>query len=1264
MPLPAAGESPGSATRSVTIEPTTITLNTGDAPEPATLTASFPTTIDGMPAGSLTVDLSAHDWRETGTIGLRNIDGAVRADRLAIAPFQPFAAAVGLSLTELLGETTDLAIEARPDPDDASTTRFTINASAPRANAAGVLTLSGGILRSAGEPISLHLDRPDAAIVPLLDHTGIRVTGASGLAVTLSEVALDLDALADGTMPGTAFRITAGLARIDAAIDGTAASAGSPTTASITGFTADLRTDNLADGLRLALGTALRLDNTPAGAIESNLTIADLLDRDGAFKTGLPEDIRGAVEFEGVRTAALNAFVPVAQLDLPADIGPVVDVTLTATPGDGATPGTRLALAVKSEKLNGTADALVTQNRIIGVDEAINFELTGIGPLLSRVASPSTPGLAFSGDQRLRLSARGLDLPIGAADPASAKANFTLGLRSIGIRKDGKYAGSIRSFDAIASLEPGTAPTLEIKGDVIGRDGVYTAGERVIGTIEGAFTLSNAYSPIDTQGRLVLAPNGSITARDIPITFARLSQRTFPGKDGAEDGAAGTTLLDALHNAVGQAVSFTLETARRADTPNPAETPLRVTVETVAGPHTLDAELALTPNAEGGFTISDLSADGLVTLNDPTVRTLLAIAAPAAPRTITVVKPGTLSLKARNDRGTLRLATNLAPTTLSGLPTTNPETNAGTASAPPAVLDPLTLAGLANASVPIAMLADPAAAHAVSFNADLKGTDTRRPDTPVLTLVASADTTIAGGTPAGPLNAELRLDSNRVAWIDALAGMSGMLTDALGDRVRLESKVTAAFDPNATPATPTSLSAAASLNSPTVRMASPAAVTLRDNTLSLDTATTIAWTMTPELFASLAPTEPGKAAQATLASPTQFLITAMRFHLPLDRGRARPLLDLKIEADALPLRFADGSTYTLTDLNASLRPPFEQSNETGDLRLVASASTRETPDSKAITIDATVAGLPPRGAEFDPTDLTIDGIAKIDDLPMPLVDALANADGQLVTLLGPTLDMDATLRGLPQRQGTINFRATTPQSRARYDATVRPHPRDNALSALITNEPTTATITHFDFDFGGKKIGMLPVFGGVRKVQDQHRPASVSISQLITPVDGDTKNIIMKGTVDPGVVQYEFERGLAALLEATNQRTMSNAGERLEPFNIAMDRGVASFDSLRIPLGEFVLSAEGSFDLERQYEDITLGIPAGAFAGEAIGNLPGATGGLLNKDIIVPVRRRGPMGADNKWEPDFEAVIKQLFSPENILDNVIKGGLKDILGGG
>ena len=1269
VPTPTAA---GGGTQDVTIEPSTISLNTGSAPEPATLTAALPTTIDGVPAGSLTIDLSAYDWRESGSIGLKNIDGAIRADRLAIAPFQPIAAAAGIDLVELLGESTDLALEARPDAEDATTTRFSINADAPRARAAGVLTLSRGVLRNTGEPLTLRLDRPDAALAPMLRDAGITITNASDLTVTLSDLAVHIEQVAEGRLADTAFRAVARVARLDAVVNTPLSGqpGAAPRTIALQGLTIDTSSTSLANGVRLNTANTFALNGETAGSLTVDLTVADLLDDAGAFAGGVPSDIRGTIDAENLRTAVLDALVPGEQLDLPTDLGPLLNATVALEPSPEG-DRTAVALTIKSDHLNGAGQMTVSRDGLKGGPNALTLELTPVRELIARLANPiNGPADSPTGTQpirstspgRLILSLSNLDLPFDPAKLEDAGA-ATVSITADGLALAGPAgsAGTVRSFETRLTLAPGADPALSIAGELNARED----GTLHKGVVEGAFTFGNAFKPVADDGSVLIAPNGSLTASNISVTFARLLGLTFPAGDQAD---RSTTLYQALADAVGPTASLALTVNREG----PAA-PIRVAIDTDAGPHTLDASLVLSPDAKSVFVISDLSADANATLNEPTVRTAMTIAAPDAPSRLAVTRPGSVNLKIRNERGTLRAATTIAPTTLAGLQLGSPSAS-NSPNTPPTQLPPVTLEGLMNASVPIAMLADPAGTHAITFNTDLTGTEPARPNTPVLAIVASADATIADGAPAGPVNTDVRIDSSQAGWLDALAGMDGLLTDAVGDRLRLRTQLTAEFD--GAPANaqsspmPRTARATTTIDAPRLRTSAPAVIVVENDTIRLADPFTGVWTFSPELFARFAPAQPGKAAQATLAKSTNLTITADRFVFPLGENNTRAA-DLKIGLTSpdLPLRFADGSTYTLTDLAASLASMPATAGRSGTAqsakgRLLVSARTRETPDTDAISIDSTVTGLPAPGAPFEVANVTIDGVARIRQLPMPLVDALANANGQLVTLLGPTLDMEATLQGLPQKEGTINFRADTPQSQARYAATVSPLSADNARLALITNEATTATITHFEFDFAGKRVAMLPVFGGIRKIEKTHRPATVRIDRLVTPVDGDIEQISMKGTVDPGVVEYEFERGLAALLKAANQRTTSNAGERLQPFNISMERGTARFDSLRVPVGEFTLAAEGSFDLVRQYEDITLGIPAGAFAGEAIGNLPGAASGLLNEEILVPVRRRGPMGADNAWEPDFQSVLQQLFSPEKIIDKVIKGGLKDLLGGG
>jgi hypothetical protein len=1247
-------QAPG-APRAVGFEPATVTLDATDLARPATLTTALRTVIDGNRSGTLAVDLAATglvgDDGAFNTADLPALAGTVRAEALALPALQPLAMALGFDLVGTLGDTADLTIEARPG-DDASTT-ILIDGAAPHAQVAGTLAYSAGTVRTLADPLTLRLARPDAAIAPALGRAGIGITGASGLTVTLTGLAVEADRLGRGDLSTLALDLSTTIDRLDAVVEETGERV------SIENASAGVRTTALAQGLRATASNRFTLAGRPAGRIDADLTAADLLGADGAFKPGLPSNLRGTVTLGGVRTDALGAFVPIAALDLPTDLGPTLDATAALEPTSG--DRTRVALSLTSQNLNGTGSIAIGADGVTGGADALSLELTSVGPLLERLANTPEGPVAISATTPGRVSLRAADLalPLDPAAIASAgRATLSVTLADLALAGPGGPAGTVRSLGATAALTPGNDPAITLNGTLLSRH----AGGVLTGVVDGTVTLANAFAPPDEHGRTALAPNGEIRARDIPVTFARLLGIVFPG---AGDGP-GLPLDRALSDAVGTAASVTVGLSRDA---GDADAPFGFTLDTDAGPHTLDATAAVSQSTDGAFGLTDLGADARVALDSGTVRTILAAASPGVPGRPAAASPGALTLTLRNDRGTLRADATIDPTTIDGLEA--PPARDAAPSARPRPLDPITLAGSAGATLPLALLNDPGGAHAVSFNTDLSGTDAG--GRPAVSLIASGRATLADGRPGGDANAEVRVSSRQTAWVDAVAGQDGLLAAALGERFQIRADLTAAFptpapnsEPDAGPGAPMPTTAAASLtiDAPALRTASPASFTLDDGTLRLAEPLRAAWTVTPELFARLAPPQPGKAAQVTLAAPADVAIAADRLVLPLSGARTTPDFALTADATELPMRFSDGTTYRLTDL--ALRLASMPEAGTGKLVLTASTEDADADAGTPVALDATVSGLPRPGAAFDPAAIALDGVATIDALPMRLIDAIAGADGALVALLGPALDAEATVRDLPQPDGGLAFRATTDQAAARYGALVREHPAHPGTLALIINRPATAEITHFDYDFSGKRVAMLPVFGKVEKIEKTHRPASVNISQLITPVDGDVAKIKMRASVDPGVIRYEFDRGLAALLKAARQRTESAAGERLQPFEVTMADGVARFDKLAVPVGEFTMTCRGTLDLVRRREDITLGIPAGAFAGEVIGDLPGATGGLLNPEIVVPVRRRGPMDRENPWEPDFEAVLQQLFSPENILKNIFEGGLKDLIkdGGG
>jgi len=197
-------------------------------------------------------------------------------------------------------------------------------------------------------------------------------------------------------------------------------------------------------------------------------------------------------------------------------------------------------------------------------------------------------------------------------------------------------------------------------------------------------------------------------------------------------------------------------------------------------------------------------------------------------------------------------------------------------------------------------------------------------------------------------------------------------------------------------------------------------------------------------------------------------------------------------------------------------------------------------------------------------------------------------------------------------------------------------------------------LSSFEYVVQNKAVPLFPMFAKVTKVEGEHQPASVVLNTITAPMDGQVGLIVMSGKVDPGVVDFDLDQGLELLLKIVRQRDEGVAGDRLKPFDIAMKDGVASFRNLAVPFGEFVFTGEGTFDLIKEYEDITLMIPAGAFSSEAFGLNQNPDQSLL-AGITVPVQRKGPLGGDNKWVPKID--------PGQILRKALEQKAKDAAGG-
>lgn len=1217
--------------RAVGFEPAVVTLDAPDLAGQVTLTTGLGTMIDSRASGTLRVELAAEGLLDdAGSPGaLPQIRGELRAQQLVLAAFQPIAMAAGFDLTGIIGDTADITLTATPaGSDDPTATALALDARADHASITGGMLFQGRTLRTTGDGFDARLARLAPLLADAMADAGVTLRGTSPLTVKIPELFVDLDRITENDLSTLRLSASAGIERIRGVL------AESGETLEATGFSLDARTRPLRDGLRVTSKGAFRLNDADAGSLDADIRLAGLLDDAGAPTGGLPSEISGRVSARSIRAEAIQPFLAGTPIDFRRDIGPGINLTITATATpepDATVPPTDLVLDIRSRSLNGSGAFRLTADRLESTGEGLRITLDNPGGLITRnLELDSDTTLAQGG--LLTLAAEGvrilLDPEARTPDLPNSAGVISVNLAGL-VLAEGENTGAVEKLAATARLRPGQDPRVEL-------DGAFRANNQR-GSLAGGLDILGAFA----QDGPPVRPVGDIKGQNLPIRLLRHLAVTLP-----REGQPDISLYDFVRLTFGERLDLNLETRAEGDRG------LSVALNAGNEQHTARGSARLTANAEGAFELAAINADAELLISDRLARTVLSVAAPPEYASIRVPDSSKARFALNTDnKGLLAGRLDLDRTTIQGLPI--PDEAGGTR-----VLDPIALAANAGLSVPLAMLNDQAGTHPVSLTLKAEGFEGKAEGLKLLDLDASASTALRESRPAGRTNARLRLACERTDWLDALAGLSGMLPDALGPRVNIDATLEGETNPDGSIK---AADASVEIRSQRLRTSSPIRLTSAGSALDLAAPFEARWDVTPTLFNTLFPAEPGKAAQLRLARRLALTLQADELHIPLAGSPAsQTRVRTTITAPEAPLLFPDGTEYEYRDLRVMLATL----DKPGSASLRASANDPARPGRQAFDLNATVAGLPDGSDQWTPENLLLTGRFGLDGFPVRLVDAVAAGDGQLVELLGPTLDLEANIKDLPRRGGTLAFDAKTAQASSRLRSTVRPHPADRNTLAVTLDEPMRTELTHFDYQIQGKKVALLPVFGSITKDKARHSPAAVDITRLVAPVDGAIDMILLDGTVSPGVVDFQFDRGLALLLRITKQRSEGAMGESLQPFKISMKDGIARFDDLVVPVGEFRFSGRGAFDLVNQTEDITLSIPAGAFAQEVLGALPGALGGTLRTNVNVPVRRRGPLGAENQWQPDFQSVIKELFSPENLLQDAIQGGLRDLINPG
>ncbi|MEQ8770313.1 MAG: hypothetical protein RIB60_07380 [Phycisphaerales bacterium] len=512
-----------------------------------------------------------------------------------------------------------------------------------------------------------------------------------------------------------------------------------------------------------------------------------------------------------------------------------------------------------------------------------------------------------------------------------------------------------------------------------------------------------------------------------------------------------------------------------------------------------------------------------------------------------------------------------------------------------------------------------------------------------LDLVGSqVDLTARASLSASGLDAVARVHRLGTSGLDALTGRPGLAAAAMGPAASGFVSITAGKSAEGAIGAP--FDASVELASEKLRTTAPARVRVTTAAAELLEEARLDWSVEPELFALLAGDDGTKLARAT-----PLRVTIARAFVPLSENAGAPLAArASLTTDAFALVAPDGSEQRFTALAANVRTTDVPNQLALDASLKAPNATGETLSAR-LTVDDLVAS---NGAPANPA---ITGAVTADALPTALVDAFAGSGGTATRMLGATTNLRVDLNAVPREASTLAMTLAAPNATASYRGAVRE-------GALVNTEPANINLNLINQEFGLELANFIPIIGGITKTASD-QPASLDLPSITIPISGGLKNIAFDLVADPGTASIQMERGIAGLIDPRIVQQGRRLGDSFEPFNVSMKDGVARVTNFSLPIGEFSIPADATFDLNNSTEDVVVRLPAGMLLAESLGGDLGPLRNILGSALNPPLRKRGPIGADNKWkiDPSWKAPEEERKDPAEEIIRGLGGLLRDQL---
>lgn len=1297
------------------LAPLTAKLASEDLAKKVSFTANTNATLGGHSAGALAANFDAIEPLDAAGKPRQGMPGRVQGQvtlaGVATAIAQPFVAAAGVDLAKDVGPTLDLSLKAAAGDEEAGTppaassaaatagslaqTHMALDLKSANVNAIARLLADAKTIRTKPKGVELKVTNLGPLATRFMQKSGLSVDSATSLTVTLTDLVADLEKLAPKT-PGAQpdLRAVTGLVKIEmGATAGKLAVAGQPVKSyELAPLIAMLDAKDLAKGVTLKADTSAKLDGAPAGIVAINLAATNLLAQDGTLSKSLPA-VNGTVGITDISTAIAQPFVESAGLDLPSGVGPKLAVSLVAASkggeaAPGAIPATDLDLGVKSAGVN-SALALSIDGRTIKKRGGDGFvSLKSPGTLAGKAAKNS--GVALSDGGYAKATFRDFAVQFDEAwkpqlDRSAVDVELNVGGFSIGLipKPPASLPGqpsvpapraaeplALGSFVVNTKLEPGAIPTVDLKGSGKHQNSEFfmQGAMQLVGLLGKDEAGKPAITPAD------LRPLGTLDINNLPTSLASMA---IPAP--APDGKPAMDVARLVRDAVGPNVTIKLASSKPAAGGEMArDVAFNVASANVNGSaaavvddkalalNRLDFKANMTQELAASFI--DMLGAGLA--SKPTLAVPAAMTLTATPFTVPLASGKPDFAKASGD-ASLKMGiqgrTLVNNVVLKGEGTE--VRNIGTV-------------GLENvmvsADVPLQALAagsTPKLAKATVTAGVLGG-----PDRKIVDLNAGGQVNLAAGKPQGDLNADLSLKVLDARWLDTFLNQPGLIGDGIGETATVEAKALVRFpkDGAAVPAgsagaPPAFESAAvtASIKSPRLSTTQPLKATALPDRFALDAPMVAKWNIDPAWANKhlLTPKDakPGYKLPAQFAAATDLTVSVFKLGAATgsDNAPMKPgvfTLDASVESPGTTFAVGEGKKASQAVLK-NLKTRITGGKDPGVLGFsltIDEAAGGPGPGGKpAVSASGGVYSVSDETGKLTPDKAKITATANATAISVALVDAIANQNGVLLEALGPTASMDVDAQGLSKTAGNLSVVAKSP----RADAQIKGSIHDGTFVASGQPDIKLKVITP---ELGGMLVNGLPMVGTFEK-KAEDGPAVITATGLAVPIDGQLQKLNGKVVLDMGKARFQTSGVFSKLLKFTGQKQAGEVGRNLQPITVDVKDGVATYDKVTIPLGEFNLATRGTVDLVQKKLDVITYIPFGVLTDEAAGLFNTGAGKLvggaipgLEKATMVPFRTKGTF-EKQETKPDIELFGKEFLTnlrPDKAVGNVLDDLLK------